>query len=316
MNDTSSTLRRLLDQGLARHPEYGGGLANHLPMALHALQALGASSDRLRAFAAGHVRRLQRRSEVPDDGFEARHAAFDAAISRDGRDSMLRGALVELMPGVAAAAFHGLIRVAHAVQAEHDGELAMGLAYWAHQHEAMGSSPSGAADLPHAEWLAALQALRPTGAIDGRMIVRRMRRWSVEPGFAELAPRLRIDDATWQDLAAGAVALYAASGNFTVLHMVTASHALQVLMPWIDDRAAALRHFSVAAAAALKAADACPGTTPTARPWSEVVRHAIASDDEHVIKLVHAARELEQALRGDVCRRAATRAVNVAEVAA
>lgn len=316
MHDTPSALRSLLDQGLAWHPEYGGGLANHLPMALHALHVLGADGDRLRAFAAAHERRLQRRDDVPDHGFEHRHASFSAVIAREGRDAVLRRAMAGLMPGVAASAFHGLIRAAHAVQADHDGELAMGLASWAHRLCRLGPSPSAPGDMPYPEWLAALQALRPTVAIEGRMITRRMRTWAAEPDFAALAPRLRIDDATWHELATTAAALYAASGNFTVLHMVTASHALQVLMPWIDDRAAASRHFSVAAAAALKAADASPGAAPPARPWGDIVPQAIASDDEHVIKLVHAARALERALGGDVFRQAATRAVNHAEVAA
>ena len=35
------------------------------------------------------------------------------------------------LPGVAAAAFHGLIRTAHAVQSGHAGEVAAALAYWA-----------------------------------------------------------------------------------------------------------------------------------------------------------------------------------------
>jgi hypothetical protein len=321
MHDTSSVLRRLLDQGLAWHPEYGGGLANHLPMALHALHALGADGGRLRAFASSHAARLQRRSEVADDGFERRCAAVGAAISREGRDDVLRRELADLMTGVAASAFHGLIRVAHAVQAGHDGELAMGLAYWAHRlgppvQGSPGPSPSAPVDMPYPEWLAALQALRSATAIEGRMITRRMRGWAAEPGFAALAPRLRIDDATWRDLSTTAAALYAASGNFTVLHMVTASHALRVLMPWIDDRSVALRHFSIAAAAALKAANASPGAAPPAHPWGDIVPLAIASDDEHVIKLVHAARDLERTLGGEVFCHAATRAVSHAEIAA
>jgi len=308
MHDAASALRSLLDQGLAWHPEYGGGLANHLPMALHALHALGADGDRLRAFASSHARRLRRRSDVPDDGFEGRYAWFGAAISRDGRDAVLRQALPTLMPGVAASAFHGLIRTAHAVQAGHDGELAMGLASWAHRLMPFDTAPTIPGDMPLPEWLAALLALRPTAAVASRMITRRMRTWADEPGFAALAPRLRIDDATGHDLATTAAALYAASEDFTVLHMVTASHALQVLLPWVDDRAVALRHFSIAAAAALKAADASPGAAPAARAWGAIVPQAIASDDEHVIKLVHAAHELERMLGGEVFRQAATRA--------
>ena len=56
------TLNRLLDAGLDRAPEYGPGFSTHLPMALQALHALGASAQRLEDFAQQHVAELQARS--------------------------------------------------------------------------------------------------------------------------------------------------------------------------------------------------------------------------------------------------------------
>ena len=52
------TLRTLLDDNVHFDAEYGGGLSNHMPMALVALQGLGASDARLDAFAASYRRRL------------------------------------------------------------------------------------------------------------------------------------------------------------------------------------------------------------------------------------------------------------------
>jgi hypothetical protein len=43
--------------------------------------------------------------------------------------------------------------------------------------------------------------------------------------------------------------------------------------------------------------------------WDEIVARAIESDDEHVIKLVDSARELEAALGGAAWHLAASRAV-------
>jgi hypothetical protein len=48
-------------------------------------------------------------------------------------------------------------------------------------------------------------------------------------------------------------------------------------------------------------------------PWTEIAARAVASDDEHVIKIVDSCRELEKTLGGAVWSRAASRAV--AEVA-
>ena len=308
MRDPSTLLHDLLDQGLVWHPEYAGGLSNHLPMALHALAALGADAGQLQRFHDRHAQRLHRRDAAPDDGFEARWAEVSAELARDGRDAVLRRRLPRLMPGIAAAAFHGAIRTAHAVAAGHDGELAMGLAYWGHRQMPLVALPPARGDLPLPDWLDALDALQPTAAVEGRMITRRMRLWATQPGFAALAPRLQPEANTLPELARAAAARYAASGNFTVLHMVTACHAVHQLLPWIGDEDSALRHASVAAAAAWKAAAAADGEAPAPRPWRDIVQHALDADDEHVIKLVHAARELDQQLGGEAFRRAATRA--------
>ncbi|MBY0234968.1 MAG: questin oxidase family protein, partial [Burkholderiaceae bacterium] len=52
-------LHELLAQGLSYPPEYRDQLANHLPMALHALFELGANPQQLRAFEAGYARRFE-----------------------------------------------------------------------------------------------------------------------------------------------------------------------------------------------------------------------------------------------------------------
>ena len=51
---TLAELHRLLDDDQALPPETATGLTSHLPMALQALQALGASAARLQAFRAAH----------------------------------------------------------------------------------------------------------------------------------------------------------------------------------------------------------------------------------------------------------------------
>ena len=51
-------LQQLLDAEAGFAPDYGGGLANHRPMALHALARLGADDARLEAFARHYEPRL------------------------------------------------------------------------------------------------------------------------------------------------------------------------------------------------------------------------------------------------------------------
>lgn len=323
------TLSRLLDAGLDRAPEYGPGFSTHLPMALQALHALGATAQRLEDFAQQHVAELQARPAPAPAAdaqtwqalrgraqtFEPLQALFARRLEQDEPDAVLADAVPALIDGVAAGAFHGLIRTAHAVAARHEGELAMGLGYWAARHAPLHrASVSRVGDWPLAHWLAQVLALpAPADAdADAWSIGRRMAAWSRTAGFGEVAPRLALGPDTLDGLARIAAGLYAATEDFTVLHMVTACQAMRQLAPWWGDETTALRHFSVAAAAALRASDV-PAELPLAPTsdlaWPEIVRRAIASDDEHVVKLVQACRLHEAATRAPEFRLAAARAV-------
>ncbi len=340
-------------------------------MALQALHGLGASPARLHALFDRIAPRLPLRCGLADspqdspqdpspgnsppalarpdewparlgriDAFETLRQALTHIATRDGLAATLAAALPLLMPGVAAVALHGLIRSAHGVAAGHDDELVSGLAYWAARHALLvppGTAGPGPATRSLAAWLAGLQALpMPVGTLSNR-IQQRMLAHAGVAGFATVAGALALDDGTLDALAQHAAGLYAASGNFTVLHLVTGCQAMRVLLPWLADGPAALRPFSIAAAAVLRASGlrqievagpsrgqsanstASPADNPpnnptgappaTPLPWAETVRRAIANDDEHVIKLVQACRCHHAATGAAVFQAAASRAV-------
>ena len=102
-------------------------------------------------------------------------------------------------------------------------------------------------------------------------------------------------------LAALAAERYVASPNFTVLHMITGMRALRVLSPWIESEEGVQPILIRAFTAAYLAARLVPLATapePRLSTWPEVTSAAIASEDDHVIKLVHACRE-EASLYGE-----------------
>jgi hypothetical protein len=319
---TRAQLHRLLDAGLAYSATYRGALSNHLPMAQQALLELGASAERLQAWTEAHETMLEPQTggrpgpiePARDLGRPDRDAAWRAhaeqRIAAVGAGPALREALPLLMPGVGAAAFHGLIRTAHGVLAGHDRELAAGLAHWA-ACALLLPVQEGAPRLALPDWLAALATLpRPDGARGG-LIFDRMRAWAGTPGFAEIAPGLADTPEMLRELALLAARTYAATGNFTVLHLLTASHAMQVLSPWWPDERLP-RSFIVAAAAALLASGAAPALAldhPPSRPWPALIAAACAQDDDHVIKLTHAAWRLGRVWPDPAWRRAVERAI-------
>ena len=169
-----SVLAKLLTETEAYDPEYGGGLCNHLPMALTALDQMGATPGQLNEYRRTHVswlEKLPEREAAPAGawpfrkadhaGFVDLQADFRQRITRDGWEAVLRATLPELAPGLSAAAFHGLIRTAMGVTSKHDGEIAAGLAYWAAHWQRLGVALGAPAQSePSVDPMALLERLR------------------------------------------------------------------------------------------------------------------------------------------------------------
>lgn len=129
-------------------PEYGPELTNHLPMAIVALNELGASEQQIQDFTKNHIkqrglRALKRKSKIvfteanytnflsQRDYYFAHDRFFTRSINKNGRDETLSRHIDFLMSGVCGATFHGLLRTAYGVASDNDAEISKGLAYWA-----------------------------------------------------------------------------------------------------------------------------------------------------------------------------------------
>src|SRR5712692_3575778 len=149
-------------------PEFGGGLANHGPMACEALVALGRKESVL-PWVQGYRRRLQDRppqrerldesSVLAALGKHERVADLTAFFRRELDEAPWREVLARwvpvLAPGLSAVAFHGVIRTGHAVRSldraegkKRVAELADGLGYWAANFHALPGAPPSPAPAP------------------------------------------------------------------------------------------------------------------------------------------------------------------------
>lgn len=307
----SDTLQLLLDAQLQLPAEYQDQLTSHLPMALQALHSLGTSPERMQAFYAAYAKRFDgmqaaaaaqpvadwRSLRGQPDAYPALVATMHVLVKRDGVDAALRALLPDLLPGVVAAAFHGLIRTAHAVQSGHVGEVAAALAYWAWRWQPLAPGQVPAQRMPLSTWSQALVRDAQAWRTDGPLISIRMDQATQGVVYQSMADALQpfadLQSAI-TSLAALAAERYAASPNFTVLHMITGMRALRVLLPWMDSHEGVQPILIRAFTAAYLAARVVPPPSapePRLRTWSEVIAAGIASDDDHVIKLVHACRE-------------------------
>jgi len=306
---------------------YRGGLASHHPMAIVALDAMGATAADLDAFEARYVPQLEPRARAVVDiqpGDEAAHlgsprafpewvAYFSAAIERDGEGEVLRRWIDRLTPAVAAGALHGAIRTAFALESEARDELAHGLAYWAASYEIMPAVPPLTGTRSPEEVLAVLSR-DPACAgrrLPGRGIVSRAVAAARLPDFGTHVASLDPEQLALDAIAKALLRAYAASGDFTMLHGVTGTHAFRLLAPYASDSGAALNDFWTAVVAVYLGAGAPPvegwGLEGSdALDWPAIHARAVRRKDEHDIKLAYSCWREWQHRGDDLYRRAAS----------
>lgn len=325
----SPHLKRLLDAGVAFDAEYGRRLSSHRPMALLALARLGAGDARLTHFDAIYSQRLRPAppaqswpagtpwaERLGDPGsWPAYRDLFRHWLQSEDAGIVLNQALPRLMRGCGGAAFHGLIRTAYAVEAQHRQELADALAHWACAWLDLGEAPANAAPDTESDLEAALHRLPVVPSTAG-LIAERMAVAAADPRFERAVHGLRVNEHALPRLALLAAEAYAQSDNFTALHLVTSAHALRLLLPFTDAPAAAVAFYARAFLAGVCGARLSVAPPVPLLPWPQIVQRALASDDDHVVKLVFSAREQQAALgparSNNVWQRAASRAVAAA----
>ena len=306
---------------------YRGYLANHHPMAVAALDAMGATAadlDRFEAHYLAHLEPVAPAVVTIQDGDEAAHLGspraypewvdyFANAIERDGAVATLERWVPRLLPSLAAGAFHGAIRTAFALESGAEGELARALAYWAAAYEPLPAAPVPSGVHSPFEVLAALArdpelaGSRPAG----RNIIERTVAAARLPTFADAVEGTDPRQLDLDAIARALLRAYAASGDFTLLHGVTGTHAFRLLAEYTGEREAALHDLW----ASVVAAYIGTGSPPVegwglggddALDWPAIHARAVKREDEHDIKLAYSCwREWQH--RGDeLYRRAAS----------
>jgi hypothetical protein len=319
----SSPLDDALTVFAATGPRYGSlGLANHGPMAAEALAHLG-REDAIAEWVEYYVQRLEPAPPPADRplseeewpqalGQEERFGEWLTLFEREVADRPPVAVVGEwaprLVPGVVGAATHGLIRTAHAVRAlavadtpPRRLELASGLALWASTYQELPGPPLliGKEDVPAA--LADLPYLDPE-APRQLLISEMVAQVSEIPDVFEQA----VASLGWNGgpvelldaLARGGSLSYLRNadggGGIGLLHAITSPMACELILPWlaVEDRDAALGYVWQAVAALHVAYDNDRMSDLPERETlsaDALVDRALASRDEHAIKLTEAA---------------------------
>jgi hypothetical protein len=318
MLTTTSNYDDALDRFHRTGPEFDGFLTNHGPMVVEVLERHG-QDDAIQRWTDHYLDRLDElpRSTWPIDAANWRGALGDPRRAADWitffslqlADQPWRSVLVtwwpRLLPGIAAGATHGVIRLGHAAAAldvletePRLAELAHALGYWAARWQAVPLiDPAGSRDAR--EVIAGLPRVPDQrGGIRARLAQLGERaEWA--PDAATLSGPAGIADvpARLASVIDAVVALYPryAHGNPTMLvHAATAPNAVLRTLPllphrlWADSLTAAW-----SASAAVVAAYAPPVPLPPAAAAptgaEQAVEAALAHGGEHVIKFTDTA---------------------------
>ncbi len=284
-------------------------------MALVAKEGLGADANELIRFAKEYSKKITALEEpsirLDEETWKSaignREAAADLRdyflrqVTDLGSEASLRRHLPDLIAGIGGGAFHGVIRLAYAIEVSSPSRIAAGLAYLAEVGSPL--RPLLAPDVTTGDPAKILTDLSRSPDLPGPLqlkdIDEEMRFVAQSDLFDAAVSSLEITDDTLQRLAVAALHLYASTDDFTALHGVTGMEAIASVRPWVDDDELLSRFAFQALSAAYLSIGAPPlwsrdrldefaGTND--RDPNEVASTAALSNDEHVSKLVYTAR--------------------------
>lgn len=302
---------QLIRQGQQFDPSYQDGLSNHLPMALAALSLCGATDSQLETFYRDYTPRLEpiRQLSPPpkssiavlgnNQHFPDFLVKYRQLVEQKGLEEAVIHALPQLLPGVATAAFHALIRLSYAVQIQDKEETAIALAYWASEFQPLGPLQVTTKYRGETQLKMAFERFNGYPFQPGN-IVDRIDELITTPEYHEISANptgINLDC-----IARSSIQLYLASGNFTLLHGVTGLQALHVLMPLIEHKDLAVNYFWQAYIAALCASRADtispsslrPLASPSPIQWRVWLKQVQTSKNDHDIKLIYSCAYLYQ----------------------
>jgi hypothetical protein len=326
-------LRRLHDTG----PERDGWLSNHAPMAVEALARHG-HGDEIDGWIEAYRDRLE---EVPrgtspirpDEwrdplGDPTRTGDWIVFFRREVRAGRWRDVLAtwwpRLLPGIAAGATHGVIRVGHAVRALLDeqteprvDELGQGLAYWAARWQPI--APAGHGPYRSTDPRSALDAVPRVP--DQRFGIRnRLAQLADLPAWPEAAGKIPGNGEVQHRLRAIVTAAVLRHGEYgygnpvMLVHSATAPAAVLRTLPALPAHLAAP---SLEAAWAASAAVTAAYSTAAPRAFhgsatgpEDTIARAAESRDPHSLKFADAAVEMWRAAPDPALRAVATQATD------
>jgi hypothetical protein len=253
-------------------PEFNQGLTNHLPMAIQALQSMHATTAQIGRLSSHLAPSLDVLTQ-PANQKTLSEAQVKALVGKRSHYSellnyftqLLNGQSIEqrqtdiskwldfLLPGLSAAAFHPMIRLAHAIssdsetntketpystnQYDKESETPNALAYWVFAYQELAwpvnqlRSSSSLSDTIDALINALTDNLSwPANRLGKSLVTDDMQKVQQHFSFDGLTLKPAINEITLIEMEEAILNLYLATDDFTILHGVTATYAARIII--------------------------------------------------------------------------------------
>jgi hypothetical protein len=345
MKPDYSTLDAALERLAPYGPHLANGMTSHAPMVVEALAALG-RADALLPWIEKHRSDLTARpAAVAPIAREAwrgvlgradRFADWSDFFARELAESPWRDVVarwtLRFAPGFCAAATHGVLRVGHAVRSLEQAETPLRLrelgeafASWAYAYQVL---PTGSLVPGMLRARDAIGAVPIVPAGERRFqgtIVSALEGLDAFPPFLSVIHLLDVRPAPERllsELTESFARVFLANardwlGTVVFVHGVTSIAALRALLPYLSsDAARTAVQYAWQSSAALYAAFATAGPQwdeiePPVEPVEALVARAVASGDDHAIKLTEACLREHALAPSNAYLAAVARAVSV-----
>jgi hypothetical protein len=306
--DLHDELDRLLNE--CAHFALGArGTTNHCPMTLVALAKMGATPGQLRAhfdFWRTKYALDEAHPRIPltaenwttltgvREAFGSLQAYLSQWVASGGAQPVIEAVLRQVPMAPASEAFHAIIRTGYGLESGNASEIAAGLAAY------VAANLRSDVDLSGRDRIASVQ--EGFGRLSDRFchakwpgisITDKLRVISADPAFGDELRLPPMGPDFLADLRRAAIALYWQTADFTVLHMVTGTHAARLLLTQIPPDLA--QRFYPALWVSMAAAYVSVGApreksiaiAEHVLAWDDILARAILADDDHVVKMVY-----------------------------
>ena len=287
---------------------YKNGLTNHLPMVLFALSGMGGSEISLMEYGNWYIESRKVEKLIPStieiDGsnweehlgkhkyeFEYR-SFFNEEVEKFGLEQVLKLYLPRLMEGLPAAAFHGIIRLSYGLENKNSDEIVSSLAYFATTYLPVTLD----LNLPLDGISSRFKQLSKSSYFKaknftGNSIFGRIEEVNHDNETLSLLKGVKVDDSTLSEIRKAVIELYHKTGNFTVLHLVTSTHAMRIILDYVENREELINLFWISLQIGYLTTNCTPlketDITDSTLSWNQVIKLALTKKNDHTIKLVY-----------------------------